>query len=364
MAEALVALRGVVVRYGTHTALQIPSFDVAPHSLTAIIGPNGAGKSTLLRVMGLLQPPSSGTVRFRGENAYHGDLLQIRRRMATVFQEALLLNATVYENAALGLKLRGVSESEIAARLGPWLERLGIAHLCARSARTLSGGEAQRTSLARALVLEPELLLLDEPFAGLDPASRESLQHDFQRIAKQIHITTVLVTHDRDEAFALAEHVGVLRDGRLLQIGFREEVFLRPKTAEVAEIVGVENRLAGVVEGSDGNHAVIAINGDLRIYATGEFKNDSKVVVCIRSEDVSLVPASCEAKNINRLPAKISEVSAGRTQYRVRLDCGSFPLIASLERRPVSGNAFAEGDEVTALFSPSAVHLIGVENGR
>lgn len=362
MAETLLALRDVVVRYGAYSALQVPSLDVATNDMLAIIGPNGAGKSTLLRVMGLLQRPSAGTVLFRSANGHDGDPLRIRRRIATVFQEPLLLNATVYENAALGLKLRGMSKREIDTRLRPWLERLGIAHLSARSARTLSGGEAQRTSLARALVLEPELLLLDEPFAGLDPASREVLQHDFQRIAKQMHITTVLVTHDRDEAFALAERVGVLKDGHLLQLGSREEVFLRPKTDSVAEIVGIENRLAGVVEGSDGDCSVIALNG-ARIYAIGEFKTETKVVVCIRSEEVSLGSASCEVKNINRCIGKIFEVVSGRAHHRVSLDCGSFHLVALLNRKRGAEQVLTEGDEATAVFSPAAVHVIGAEKG-
>ncbi|MET0501067.1 MAG: ABC transporter ATP-binding protein [Candidatus Binatia bacterium] len=224
MAETLLALRNVGVHHGDHVALQDASLEVYTGDVVALIGPNGAGKSTLLRVMGMLQLPSQGTVRFRGENALDGNQLALRRRIATVFQEPLLLNTSVYQNAALGLKLRGVSRNEMERRLRPWLERLGIAHLAARSTRTLSGGEAQRTSLARALVLEPELLLLDEPFSALDPGSREALVRDFQRIVRETEITTVLVTHDRHEAFALANRVGVLHQGRLLQLGSRESV--------------------------------------------------------------------------------------------------------------------------------------------
>ena len=147
--------------------------------------------------------------------------LSFRRRIATVFQEPLLLNASVYDNAALGLKLRNVDSREIERRLRPWLERLGISRLASRTVRTLSGGEAQRTSLARALVLDPELLLLDEPFSALDQPSRDVLLDDLQEILQGTGTTTVFVTHDRNEAFRVASRIGVMAGGELLQLGRR-----------------------------------------------------------------------------------------------------------------------------------------------
>jgi tungstate transport system ATP-binding protein len=357
VAETLLALRDVAVYHGEHVALQVAFLEVQRGEVLAIIGPNGAGKSTLLRVMGMLQRPDKGTVLFRGENALNGNSLELRRRIATVFQEPLLLNATVYQNAALGLKLRGISHGEIDRRLGPWLDRLGIAHLAARSARTLSGGEAQRTSLARALVLEPALLLLDEPFSALDPASREALLGDFQCIVKETGITTVFVTHDRQEAFALANRVGVLNQGYMLQLDSRESVFLRPESESVAEIVGIENRLAGVVETSDGNNVTIKINGG-RVHAKGRFSAGTKVVACIRPEEVSLSLARCEANDLNRLTGKVIAVSPGMTHHRIGLDCRGFNLITLVDRKESFDRDLSEGDEMTAVFSPAAVHVI------
>ena len=249
-----------------------------------------------------------------------------------MFQEPLLLNATVHQNAALGLKLRGIGDAEIDRRLGPWLQRLGIEHLAERSARTLSGGEAQRTSLARALVLEPALLLLDEPFSALDPTSREALLGDFQCIVKETGITTVFVTHDRQEAFALANRVGVLNEGYILQLDSRESVFLRPESKSVAEIVGIENRLAGVVETSDGDYVTIKVS-DGRIHGNGRFKAGTKVVACIRPEEVSLSGAGREANDLNRLTGKVVGVSSGMTHHRITLDCRGFNLIALVDRR-------------------------------
>jgi len=360
VAETLLALRDIAVLHGEHVALQVAVLNVHRGEVLAIIGPNGAGKSTLLRVMGMLQRPDNGTVLFRGQNALNGNSLELRRRIATVFQEPLLLNATVHQNAALGLKLRGIGDAEIDRRLGPWLQRLGIEHLAARSARTLSGGEAQRTSLARALVLEPELLLLDEPFSALDPGSREALLRDFQGIVKETGITTAFVTHDRHEAFALGNRVGVLNQGYLLQLGSRENVFLRPETESVAEIVGIENRLAGVVETSDGDYVTIKI-GDGRVHTKGRFSAGTKVVACIRPEEVSLTLATCGAQDSNRLKGKVVAVSLGMTHHRISLDCGGFPLVALVERRGYPGLTLCEGDELMAVFSPTAVHVIGDE---
>jgi len=362
VAEAL-TLRDVVVHYGTLTALQIDLLEILRGDVLAIIGPNGAGKSTLLRVMGLLQRPNEGKVLFGGEDALRGNSLRLRRRIATVFQEPLLLNATVYENSALGLRLRGMSSAEIERRLAPWLERLGIAHLRTRPARILSGGEAQRTSLARALVVNPELLLLDEPFAALDGATRDTLLRDFRRIVKETGVTTVFVTHDRDEAFALAEQVGVLHDGCLVQLGPREEVFLRPKTKSVAEIVGIENRLPGIVEAGEGAFLTVRINNE-RLRAAGKFEAGAKVTLCIRADDVSLTRDDVGAEGQNQLEAKIVSMTPGLAHHRVTLDWGGVHLVALVDREQCLDRGFCEGDEVNARFGASSIHLIRAVEDR
>jgi tungstate transport system ATP-binding protein len=166
------------------------------------VGPNGAGKSTLLRVIALLERPARGEVMFDGA-AMSGSPLSYRRKMALVFQEALLLDTTVEANVRTGLSLRGVAREEQRRRVDEWLERFGIAHLRGRSPRTLSGGEAQRASLARAFALQPEVLLLDEPFASLDPPTREALIDDLDAVLTSSRVATVFVTHDRAEALRL-----------------------------------------------------------------------------------------------------------------------------------------------------------------
>ena len=357
MAATLVSLRDVVVRYGKTVALQIATLDLHSGEVLAIIGPNGGGKSTLLRVMGLLQRPTNGTVLFQGENAYDGNLLHLRRRIATVFQEPLLLNTTVYGNAALGLKLRGKGSREIARRLDPWLERLGIAHLRGRNTRSLSGGEAQRTSLARALALEPEILLLDEPFAALDPATREALLRDFQPILNESKVTAVFVTHDRNEAFGLAGRIAVLHQGRLAQIGARDDVFHRPGSEIVADVVGTENSLPGVVEDCAGGLASIRIN-QVRLRVAGQFEPGTRVVVCLRPESLMISRDNFPTSDSNRLTGIIKGLSTGLMQQRITLDCDGIALVALVERQACVQLKLAERQTVTITFSFDAAHII------
>ena len=357
MAETFLSLRALRVRYGEHTALRIDELDIDSGEVLAIIGPNGSGKSTLLRVLGLLQKPTEGRLLFHGSDSARNDALALRRRIATVFQEPLLLNATVYDNAALGLKLRGMSRAEIDGRLGPWLERFGIAHLAKRTARTLSGGEAQRTSLARAFVLDPELLLLDEPFAALDATTREALLFELRAVIESSKTTTVLVTHDRQEAFTLGKRLGVLKEGDLLQLGPRDEVFFRPQTEAVAEIVGLENRLTGVVEAADGEFSSVRLGSNRRAFRiAGRFGPGTNVTLCIRPENIRLTREACCGSEHNTMKVRIMSITPGIASHRMTLDCGGFCLIAFSDRE--SETAYAAGQEFSILVSPFAAHVI------
>ncbi|MDI6710377.1 MAG: ATP-binding cassette domain-containing protein [Bacillota bacterium] len=222
---AAIAAEGLRLVKGRHPILEIPAFTVRRGQVLALVGPNGAGKSSLLQVLALLQRPTAGRVLVAGETATRANNLALRRRMAVVFQDALLLDTTVRENVILGLKLRGVPRAAALERAQAWLERLGIAHLADRPARFLSGGEAQRTSLARAFALEPEVLFLDEPFSALDYPTRVGLLREMGDILKGTGITTVFVTHDYTEIPYLTRDVAVLRDGRLIREGDVEELF-------------------------------------------------------------------------------------------------------------------------------------------
>ncbi len=193
--------------------------------VVALVGPNGAGKTCLLLTLALLERPAQGRLHFNGTAATRENTLLLRRQMAVVFQEPLLMDTTVLGNVMTGLRIRGIPARPARARAEEWLARLGIAHLKKRPALRLSGGEAQRVNLARAFALEPRLLFLDEPFAALDYPTRKSLLEDISCILRETRVTTLFVTHDYTEIPALAQRVVVMCNGRLIKSGSFEDVF-------------------------------------------------------------------------------------------------------------------------------------------
>lgn len=193
-----------------------------------VVGPNGAGKSTLLLALARLLKPARGEIIYDGKSLAQMNELEYRRKISFVFQAPLLMDMTVEQNVALGLKFRGTSKEEMQARAGKWMEQLGIESLSKRRAGQLSGGEAQRVSLARAFVLEPELLLLDEPFAALDPPTHAKLLEDLSGILKQDHKTAIFVTHNLNEAAKLSHRIAVIVGGRLRQVGRAQQIKAHP----------------------------------------------------------------------------------------------------------------------------------------
>jgi tungstate transport system ATP-binding protein len=338
--------------------LAIDRLAVAPGEVLAVIGPNGAGKSTLLLALALLLVPDRGRVRFRGRPADADGALTHRRRIGLVLQDPLLLDTTVFDNVAAGLRFRGLPRAEIAARVGEWLARLGIAALARRPARALSGGEAQRVSLARAFALRPEVLLLDEAFNALDAPTRARLLDDLQGLLAATGVTTVFVTHERDEALLLGHRVAVLLAGRLRQVGPPEQVFGAPADEEVAAFVGVETVVPGRVAAAHEGRIVVEADG-LAIEAVGTLAVGRRVLVCLRPEHVTLwagaaAPASSAR---NALGGRVERLRPQGGLLRVEVDCG-VPIVALITRASALDMDLAAGRTVTVTFKASAVHVI------
>jgi tungstate transport system ATP-binding protein len=356
---AVVELDGARVLYGGRPVVDIGHLAVRPGELLVVIGPNGSGKSTLLRVLGLLEVPAAGSVRFRGQRVASGERLHARRQMASVFQDPLLADTTVFDNVAMGLRFRGLSREALTPRVQHWMERLGIGPLADRRARTLSGGEAQRTALARALVLQPALLLLDEPFSALDQPTRETLIAELGRILRHDRITTVLVTHDRGEAMALGDRVAAMIDGRILQLDLASRLFRAPVSEAVARFVGVETIADARVVSAAGGVLALDVGGQKVEVAQGQGQAGDPVRLCVRPEDVTLsAPGEVlMSGRCNQLTGIIAGLSPAGTQVRAQVDCG-FPLVALVPRRAVEDMALVEGMRVVARFEASAAHVI------
>jgi len=358
MTTSLLEIKDIVVRREKRTVLDVPALEVKEGEVLAVIGPNGAGKSTLLLAMARLIKPDSGMILLRGQPIEPSRELEYRRKTALVLQEPLLLNDSVFNNIAIGLQLHGLPRREIEQRVHHWLERLGIVHLAKRRARTLSGGEAQRASLGRAFALQPDLLLLDEPFSALDAPTRQSLLEELQSLLAETHQTAVFVTHDLDEALMLGQRVAVLLNGKLRQVGEPRQVFQAPADPEVAAFVGVETVLPGVATGEAGGLVQVALDS-LKAEAVGPASTGRAVYLCLRPEDITLTPAGNEPHSSagNCFRGRVTRLMPQGALVRVSMDCG-VPLVALVTRASAYEMALAPGVEVVAAFKPSAAHLI------
>ena len=255
--SALLEARALVVTRADRRILEVGELTIRAGETLAIVGPNGAGKSTLLLVLAGLLRPDRGSIVFDGVPTNPTAELAYRRRIGLVLPAPLLLSTTVFGNVAAGLRFRGVGAVETRERVEHWLERLSITHLRDRAASQLSSGEAQRTSLARALVLEPELLLLDEPFVSLDSRARAQLLDDFERLEVGDRTTRVLVTHHLHEAVRLGDRLAVLLDGRIRQLDTPDRVMSSPVDADVAALTDTEARVRGHVVASEDGLVVV-----------------------------------------------------------------------------------------------------------
>jgi tungstate transport system ATP-binding protein len=215
----LITIRNLLIRRNHRDALRVEELDIPRGETLAVVGPNGAGKSTLLLSLAHLLKPAKGEVKYDGKHLREWDDLEYRRKIAFVFQDPLLMDMTVEENVALGLKFRGVDKSEARLRAETWMKAMGVDSLAKRRAGQLSGGEAQRVSLARAFVLDPELLLMDEPFSAVDPQTRGQLLKDLSELLAHEHRTTIFVTHNLREAAQMGDRVAVVIGGELKQVG-------------------------------------------------------------------------------------------------------------------------------------------------
>jgi molybdopterin-binding protein len=358
MPSSLLTLQNIQVDRDGVCILDIPMLEVRQSETLAIIGPNGAGKTTLMMAIGGLIPVRSGEIIYAGHSVRPFHDLAFRRRLALVMQSPLLLHTSVYQNIAAGLSFRNIPARQTRSLIEEWLEKLSIAQLKERPAHKLSGGEAQRVSLARAFVLQPDLMLLDEPFSALDAPTRAQLLTDLKKLLTATHTTTLFITHDLDEALMLADRVAVLIEGRLRQVGAPAEVFSAPADTDIARFTGVEAILPGRVIRQQEGLADIECD-QLTLQAVTSTPLGAAVYLCLRPEDVTLALPGANPKTSarNTLRGTIEVLVSQGPLVRVTI-VGAVRLTALITRASAQEMALSVGQEIQASFKSSAIHVI------
>jgi spermidine/putrescine transport system ATP-binding protein len=288
-------VRGVVKRFADHLAVDELSFSVARGSFFSILGPSGCGKTTLLRMIAGFIQPDGGDIAIGGRSM--AGVAPNRRPVNMVFQQlALFPMMSVAENVAFGLARRGVGRAERARRAAAMLERVGLAGAGGKRTDELSGGQRQRVAIARSMVLEPALLLLDEPLGALDLKLREHMKLELKQLQAAFATTFVYITHDQSEALVLSDHVGVMNHGRFEQLGTPQELYYSPATAFVAGFVGASNRLSGTAGAVAGGLVELEARGGWRVRARlrGSIAAGAAVEAFIRPEAATLARTAAE----------------------------------------------------------------------
>ena len=356
MTPGIIESRGLTQRYDQSTVLNGIDLSVRSGETLGIIGPSGAGKSTLIRLLDLLETPSGGEISVLGQPVNtRADRLRLRRRMAFVHQKPLVFTTSVFDNVAQPLRWRGMASAEIRLRVMESLDMVGLADFAPRHAKTLSGGETQRVALARALAVRPEVLFLDEPTANLDPNSTVKVENLISGIIEKQSLTVVMTTHDLAQGQRLADRLGVLVAGELLQLGNSQDIFMKPSCRAVAEFIGLENILKGTVTSNADGLFTADVAGNI-FQAVGDFAPGDIVDLFIRPEDVVVSAGNQPTSARNRFPGTIIGLSLVGPLVRLEINSGGLSLMAVITRQAAEELGFSIGSKVVAGIKATAVH--------
>jgi putative spermidine/putrescine transport system ATP-binding protein len=339
-----VRLTGLRRQYGPVVALDGVDLIIEPGELVALLGPSGCGKTTTLRLLAGLEDADAGHITVAGKDITH--VPASKRDMGMVFQAySLFPHMTVRDNVAFGLRLRRAGKGDRHQRALEMLELVGLSEQAGRYAHQLSGGQQQRVALARALAIQPQVLLLDEPLSALDAKVRAQLRDQIRRIQLEVGITTLFVTHDQEEALAIADRVGVMKEGRIEQLGPPTEIYSRPATSFVAEFVGLTNRLAGDVSGGQ-----VTVRG-CALPLVDSATPGGRAVALVRPEAVTL--ASSGPAEQGPLAGTVIAVTFLGATSRVTVDLGDTTILAQLTTADAA--ALPAGSRVTLTIRPDPV---------
>lgn len=320
-----------------------------------LLGPTGSGKTLLLELIAGFHQPDSGEIWINERNVT--SLPPERRGVGFVYQDyALFPHLTVKENIAFGLKLRKLPKHVVERETTTMMDLLGISHLQDRHPNTLSGGEKQKTAIGRAIVLKPDVLLLDEPLSALDARTKTEMQEELKKIHNEVGITVIHVTHDQSEARMIADRIGVMMDRRIVQVGAISEIFNKPLNEKIADFLGVENVLEGIITRIEEGLAIVDL-GDIEISAVPESKLevDQRVNVFIRPEAITLSKKAQRTSARNTIKGRINRIRDAGAVQRVKLDCG---LVATTTKQSAEELGLRPHADIYATFKATAVHVV------
>ncbi|MDP9741075.1 UNVERIFIED_ORG: putative spermidine/putrescine transport system ATP-binding protein [Bacillus sp. B2I3] len=357
-----VEIKGAFKQFGANVVLNGIDLEVKQGELLTLLGPSGCGKSTTLNLIAGFLDPDRGEVHIKGNNVTK--VPPYKRDLGMVFQTySLFPHMTVYENLSFGLKLRKVGKAEQKKKISKALELVKMSGLENRYPRELSGGQRQRVAISRALVVEPELLLLDEPLSNLDAKLRHELRAEIKRLQKEIGVTTIFVTHDQEEALSMSDRVVVMNAGKIEQISTPTEIYNHPKTEFVFQFIGKSNCFEGNVSAIDKRKVAVKIGSDITYVDTNnvmgnesDLKTGDEVKLYIRPEKLQIV--SLDEKPSSPLDfhrAKISQMNYLGTSWEINvlLQGKSIQVLTS-----AFDSSWQNGSEVLIGWSPSEVMLV------
>ncbi|MGF1631032.1 MAG: ABC transporter ATP-binding protein [Kiloniellaceae bacterium] len=358
--QPVVELRAVAKQYGNFTAVQPMDLSVEAGAFVTLLGPSGCGKTTTLRMVAGLAQPSAGDILIKGARV--NDVPIHKRNLGIVFQNyALFPHKTVFDNVAFGLRYRKVAKAEITRRVGRALDLVQLPQMADRFPNQLSGGQQQRIALARAIVVEPDVLLLDEPLSALDANLREEMRVELKKIQHQLGITTLFVTHDQSEALAMSDKIIVMNQGRIEQQGSPEEVYTRPRSLFVARFLGNANLLDGRVLDCASGHLRIGVAGlgELLAEVDGVAPADGDSLrLVVRAEKLRLGGAAAPEADVTSLAGRIETVDYQGQSARYFVTVGDHSLQVI---NPIDQSPFAEGTEVSVQVRARDIVLLQPE---
>jgi ABC-type Fe3+/spermidine/putrescine transport system ATPase subunit len=361
----MVKLENICKSFGSKTVIQDFSLEIEEGERFVLLGGSGCGKTTLLRLIAGLEVPGAGKILIDGEEV--GGLAVEKRPVGFIFQRhALFPHMTVYDNIAVGPRVRGLDENEIRKKIDGLLEVTRLKDLRDNFPDQISGGESQRVAIARAVINRPKVLLLDEPLSSLDVNLRRSLREELVEMQKTFGITFLFVTHDREEAMSLADRMGIMKNGNLLQPGSPEDLYDRPENLFTAKFLGDINQLHGKISNQEGNQISVTIDDicALTAYSEKSFKPNANVVCLIRPERIFISQETKLDEKYNRLEGKIERrvFYGNTTQCKVRLTNGQIINLALRRSRSEKRNELLEAEkQVQIVFEKTDVILFQEE---